>query len=240
MERLDKVLANARIGSRKEVKQLIKEGRITVDDVLAKDPGQKLDPAVSRVRLDGQRLDLDKYIYLVMHKPKGVISATEDLYEQTVIDLLPEIYQRFEPFPVGRLDKDTTGLLLLTNDGDFNHRMISPRWEVEKEYLAILEAPVGQAEVTAFAEGIRLEDDSLCKPARLLPEEEGARVILTEGKFHQVKRMFEAVGNKVLDLKRLRMGNLYLPEDVKEGQVRALKDQEKDALFGLVAQKEAD
>jgi 16S rRNA pseudouridine516 synthase len=166
-----------------------------------------------------------------MNKPDGVISATYDNRDETVVDLLEVEHQVFEPFPVGRLDKDTVGLLLLTNDGELNHRLISPKWKVDKVYFAKIDKEVTEADIKAFQKGITLDDGYVCKEAKLeiqSASEEGSEVLVTiqEGKFHQVKRMFEAVGKKVVYLKRIEFGTLKLDEDLEEGEYRELTEKE--------------
>lgn len=238
MERLDKILANAKIGSRKEVRELIKKKRIALDGQILTDPCEKFDPDSVALTLDGEPLRLSKFIYVLLNKPAGYLSATEDQRDPVVVDLLDESYRPFNPFPVGRLDKDTTGLLLLTNDGELNHRLISPRWHVDKEYRAQLDHAVGPEQVAAFAQGVTLEDGTKTLPARLFPEEgTSARVILQEGKFHQVKRMFEAVDNKVLALERIAFANLRIEDAPPQGQCRELTSLELKGLKDLVLEK---
>ncbi len=228
--RLDKLLGNNGFGTRKEVKQLIRKGTVKVNGTVEKDPGAHIDPAADAVTLLGEPVIHQEFIYLMMNKPQGVISATEDSRERTVIDLLTEEEQRFDPFPVGRLDKDTEGLLVLTNDGKLAHELLSPKKDVPKTYYAVIDQEVNEADVSAFAEGVTLEDGFETKPGilRILAAGERSEIELTitEGKFHQVKRMFEAVGKNVVFLKRLSMGTLQLDVGLAPGEFRELTEDE--------------
>lgn len=238
MERLDKVLSNLGYGTRKEIKQVAKKGLIKVNGEIVKDNGMQVDPEVDRISINGEEIFYRKYIYLMMNKPDGVISATFDNRDETVIDLLEIEHQVFNPFPIGRLDKDTVGLLLLTNDGELNHRLISPKWKVDKIYYAKIDKLVTDNDIKKFKSGITLDDGYTCKEAKLeiiKASEEGSEVMLTiqEGKFHQVKRMFEAVDKKVTYLKRVEFGTLKLDEDLEEGEYRELTDEEVATLKGF-------
>lgn len=231
MERLDKIISNLGYGSRKDVKSFVKKGLIEVDGVVVKDNGISVDPEKSIIKVNGEEVLYRKFVYLMMNKPDGVISATHDSKDETVIDLLELDHQVFEPFPIGRLDKDTVGLLLLTNDGDLNHRLISPKWHVDKVYYAKIDKKVDEKDITAFKNGITLDDGYKCMEAKLEilnSSDEGSEIRLTiqEGKFHQVKRMFEAVGKKVTYLKREEFGGLLLDPDLQEGEYRELTDEE--------------
>lgn len=231
MERLDKIISNLGYGSRKDVKSFVKKGLIEVDGVVVKDNGISVDPEKSIIKVNGEEILYRKFIYLMMNKPDGVISATHDNKDETVIDLLELDHQVFEPFPIGRLDKDTVGLLLLTNDGELNHRLISPKWHVDKVYYAKIDKKVDEKDITAFKNGITLDDGYKCLEAKLEilnSSDEGSEIKLTiqEGKFHQVKRMFEAVGKKVIYLKREEFGGLLLDQDLQEGEYRELTDEE--------------
>lgn len=235
MERLDKILANLGFGSRKEVKSLVKNGRVEVDGEIVKDSSISIDPEKSIVKVNGEELLYRKYIYLMMNKPDGVISATFDNRDETVIDLLDIDYQVFKPFPVGRLDKDTVGLLLITNDGELNHKLISPKWHVDKVYYAEIDKEVNEGDIEAFKKGIVLDDEYKCLPAKLEiveANEDGSKVYITiqEGKFHQVKRMFQARGKEVVYLKRVKFGNLSLDTELMEGEYRELTDEELETL----------
>ena len=231
MERLDKILANLGYGTRKELKKIVRNGIVEVNGVVAKDSGMQVDPEKDKIVVNGEEIYYRKFIYLMMNKPDGVISATYDNRDETVIDLLEVEHQVFEPFPVGRLDKDTVGLLLLTNDGELNHRLIAPKWKVDKVYFAKIDKKVTESDIKAFQKGITLDDGYVCKEAKLeiqSASEEGSEVLVTiqEGKFHQVKRMFEAVGKKVVYLKRVEFGTLKLDEDLEEGEYRELTEEE--------------
>ncbi|RAK21187.1 16S rRNA pseudouridine516 synthase [Anoxybacillus vitaminiphilus] len=228
--RIDKLLANMGYGTRKEVKKLLKSGVVKVDDVIVKDPKMQVNPDEQVVTVWGEEVQYKEFIYLMMNKPPGVISATEDVVQETVIDLLEEEDKIFAPFPVGRLDKDTEGLLLLTTDGQLAHQLLSPKKHVPKTYFAVIDGEVTEADVAAFRQGIVLDDGYKTKPAELVILKSGIRsdveVTITEGKFHQVKRMFQAVGKRVVYLKRIQMGPLSLDESLALGEYRELTDEE--------------
>lgn len=232
--RIDKLLANLGYGSRKEVKGLLKSGAVKINDVVVKDAKQHVDPNMETVTLNGEVLEYKEFIYLMMNKPQGVLSATEDHRDETVIDLLELDDQVYEPFPVGRLDKDTEGLLLITNDGQLAHRLLSPKKHVPKTYFAVIDQEVTEADIIAFKKGVTLDDGYVTKPGELKILKSGIRsdieLTITEGKFHQVKRMFEAVGKKVIFLKRLTMGSLALDESLELGEYRELTDEEIELL----------
>ncbi|CUU45503.1 pseudouridine synthase [Clostridium beijerinckii] len=235
MERLDKIISNLGYGSRKDVKSFAKKGIIEVDGLVVKDSAMLVDPEKSVIKINGEEVLYRKYIYLMMNKPDGVISATHDNRDETVIDLLNLEHQVFDPFPIGRLDKDTVGLLLLTNDGELNHRLISPKWHVDKVYYAKIDKSVDEKDIKAFKDGITLDDGYKCLEANLeilSSSNDGSEIRLTiqEGKFHQVKRMFEAVGKKVTYLKREEFGGLLLDPDLEEGEYRELTDEELSLL----------
>jgi 16S rRNA pseudouridine516 synthase len=234
-ERLDKVLANMGWGTRKEVKQLVKQGLVTVNGNAVADPGQHVIPEQDDIAVDGQPLAYRRWIYIMLNKPSGVISATEDNRHRTVVDLLPLEWAN-RVHPVGRLDIDTEGLLLLTNDGQLSHNLLSPKKKVEKEYYARIAGIVQPEHVRRFAEGITLDDGYVTLPAKLEILSAAAvsevNVTITEGKFHQVKRMFAALGLKVVYLKRIRMGPLVLDETLVPGAYRELTDAELAALKG--------
>jgi 16S rRNA pseudouridine516 synthase len=233
--RLDKLLANMGYGSRKEVKVLLKQKAVTVDGVTVKDSAMHVDPEKQNVSVFGERVEYIEFIYIMMNKPPGVISATEDKYDQTVLDLLDPYVQHFEPFPVGRLDKDTEGLLLITNDGTLAHNLLSPKKHVPKWYYAKIEGEVTQSDIDAFAQGVTLDDGYHTKPGELKilvsGEQSEIELMIQEGKFHQVKRMFEAVGKKVTYLKRISMGPLQLDEKLELGDYRELTEQELQSLM---------
>ena len=229
MMRLDKFLSACGLGSRTDVKKLIKSGKITVEGCTSPKPETQIDENLQTVFFQGKPLLYRKYIYLLMNKPSGYVSATWDKKLPTVVDLLPEEYTHFEPFPVGRLDIDTTGLLLLTNDGDLAHKLLSPKHHVPKTYVATVEKAVSQEDIKTFAKGMDLGDFTAL-PAELKiisnTQPYTAEVTICEGKFHQVKRMFEKVENKVLTLCRTNMKNLCLEPDLEPGQVRELTEDE--------------
>lgn len=228
--RIDKLLANLNYGSRKDVKKIIKEGAVFINNEVIKDPKTHVDPYKDQIFIFGEEIIYREYIYLMMNKPQGVISATEDVKEKTVIDLLSEEHQRFEPFPVGRLDKNTEGLLLLTNDGQLAHRLLSPKKHVPKTYYAKIEGKVTEEDIEAFRKGVILDDGYKTKPGELKILKSGdiseIELTITEGKFHQVKRMFSAVQKKVVYLKRISMGPLQLDPNLKLGEYRELTDDE--------------
>ncbi|MFS0689172.1 pseudouridine synthase [Sporosarcina sp. 179-K 8C2 HS] len=228
--RLDKLLANMGFGSRKEVRQLLKKGAVQVNAESVKDAALHVDPENDEVTILGERVVYKEFIYLMLNKPQGVISATEDDRDRTVIDLLDSEYRHFEPFPVGRLDKDTEGFLLITNDGKLAHELLSPKKEVPKTYYAHIDGRVDETDIERFAEGLTLDDGYFTKPGqlRILHSAETSEIELTitEGKFHQVKRMFEAVGKRVVYLKRLSMGPLELDTTLSLGEYRELTDEE--------------
>ena len=232
--RLDKLLSNMGYGSRKEVKQLLKQKAVTVDGIHVKDAAMHVDPDKQDVSVYDERVVYTEFVYFMMNKPPGVISATEDAREATVIDLLEPLHQHFEPFPVGRLDKDTEGLLLLTNDGTLAHNLLSPKKHVPKVYYAEIEGVVTEADGEAFARGVELDDGYVTKPGKLVilksAEQSEIELTIQEGKFHQVKRMFEAVGKRVTYLKRLSMGSLKLDESLDLGEYRELTSEELVAL----------
>lgn len=229
--RLDKILGNAGIGTRKEVKELIKRGLVSVNGTLVSRSDLQIHPEQDQVCINGEALEYKKYIYLMMHKPAGVITATEDRRERTVFDILPEFYRHFDLSPVGRLDKDTEGLLILTNDGIGIHELLSPKKHVDKTYYVELEQPVKESDFSAVAAGISI-GDHITKPA-YMERIASDQVYLTiqEGKFHQVKRMFQALDNHVCYLKRVRMGQLELDPALDPGEVRALEEREIALLY---------
>ncbi|MDQ0176898.1 pseudouridine synthase [Bacillus chungangensis] len=232
--RIDKLLANLGYGSRKDVKKILKTGKVSVNGGIVKDPKFHINPDIDTVVLNGEELHYRPFIYLMMNKPQGVISATEDLRDQTVIDLLAIEDTVLKPFPVGRLDKDTEGLLLLTNDGLLSHQLLSPKKHVPKTYYAVVKGEVTAQDILTFKNGVTLDDGYQTKPAILNILKSGLRseieLTITEGKFHQVKRMFAAVGKKVVYLKRVSMGPLYLDDDLALGEYRELTEAEVTLL----------
>lgn len=232
MERLDKVLSSTGHWSRREVKDMVRQGRIRVNGVKAGKPEDKCDPATAVIEVDGAVVDCAPFVYLMLHKPDGLLSATEDKRQKTVIDLLPEHLQRRGLFPVGRLDKDTEGLLVLTDDGDLAHRLLSPKKHVDKVYYAKVDGVLCREDVEELARGMTLGDGLECLPAGLEILGQGSECLVTlrEGKYHQVKRMLAARGKPVVYLKRLSMGGLVLDEGLEKGQWRPLTPSELVAL----------
>ena len=230
MERLDKFLCDSGVGTRSQVKLLLKSGRIAVNGKPEKDPGRKIDPAGDEICFDGQRLGGAGRVVLMLHKPAGCITATEDKEQKTVMELLPPQYKHMDLKPVGRLDKETEGLLLFTNDGDLLHRLISPKKEVPKVYYARHEGEAGPEDVQAFAAGLTLRDGTLCLPAKLEPLGPGeSRITVCEGKYHQVRRMMASRGMTVTYLRREEEAGLTLA-GLPLGSSRELTEAEMKAL----------
>ena len=231
MERLDKIISETGKKSRREVREMVRQGRVLVDGKPAPAADMKVDPQTAVILLDGEPLGYEKFTYVMLHKPAGVLTATEDRRQETVLDLLPPELRRRALSPVGRLDKDTEGLLLLTNDGQLAHRLLSPKSHVDKVYYARVDGALEPGDIAAFAAGMTLGDGLECLPAGLeilSPTE--ALVTLREGKFHQVKRMLAARGKPVLYLKRLSMGRLRLDPALAPGAWRMLTEEERSAL----------
>ena len=228
--RLDKLLANMGFGSRKDVKALLKQKRVTVNGEIETRHNRHVEPNEDQIFVDDQEVVYRPYIYLMMNKPQGYVSATEDMKDKTVIDLLTDEYRHFQPFPVGRLDKDTEGLLLITNDGKLAHALTSPNRAVEKTYYAIIDGRVTEEDQIAFSPVVTLDDGYVTKPGKLTILERGhlskIELVITEGKYHQVKRMFQAVGKKVVYLQRIRMGEITLDPDLSLGDFRELNEEE--------------
>ncbi len=231
MMRLDKYLAEMGVGTRQEVKKQIRQGKAAVNGTVVKAADTKIDETSDEVTICGRNISYVSYEYYMLNKPAGVVSATEDRRDTTVIDLIKE-KKRKDLFPVGRLDKDTEGLLLITNDGDLAHRLLAPKKHVDKVYYAKIDGMVTEEDVNRFAEGIDIgaEEEEMTRPAKLdimkSAEESEIRLTIHEGKFHQVKRMFLAVGKEVTYLKRERMGTLCLDENLKPGEYRLLTEEE--------------
>ena len=228
--RLDKFISTTTTLSRAEAKKIIKKG-ILINDILIKSPDYKVDEFNDQVIVNGNRLVYQKYVYIMMNKPKNTVSATEDAIERTVVDILRDEDRIYKVFPVGRLDKDTEGIMLLTNDGELAHKLISPKKDVEKKYYVEVSGELKNEHLKIIKEGVILEDGYRCKPARLeiLDSSEGnskANIFITEGKFHQVKRMMKSLGTTVTYLKRLSIGSLKLDENLKLGEYRYLTDDE--------------
>ena len=231
MMRLDKYLAEMGVGTRQEVKKQIRQGKAAVNGTVVKAADTKIDETSDEVTISGRNISYVSYEYYMLNKPAGLVSATEDRRDTTVIDLIKE-KKRKDLFPVGRLDKDTEGLLLITNDGDLAHRLLAPKKHVDKVYYAKIDGMVTEEDVKRFAEGIDIgaEEEEMTRPAKLdimkSAEESEIRLTIHEGKFHQVKRMFLAVGKEVTYLKRERMGTLCLDENLKPGEYRLLTEEE--------------
>ena len=236
--RLDKFLANSGIGTRKEVKIILKKGKIKVNEKIVKDAKMQVDEIKDDVKIEGEKITYKPFVYIMMNKPSGVISATEDGKHKTVIDLLCEKYKNYKVFPVGRLDIDTEGLLLLTNDGVLAHNLLSPKKYVDKKYYVELKEPLTIEKKKILENGIKLEENFVTKKAKIeiIDKDEDIEVnsvfiTISEGKFHQVKRMFKFVENEVLYLKRVKMGKLLLPEDLKLGEYRELSEEEMNLIL---------
>ena len=239
--RLDKFLVACAVGSRTEVKNFLKSGRVTVNGKKEKSAKLQINEDTDEICFDGEKLDYEEFVYYMMNKPQGVISATEDPKHKTVLDLLDDYARAKEVFPVGRLDIDTHGLLLLTNDGKLAHALLSPKRHVDKTYLAQVKGIMIDADVETFAQGIPLKDFT-CQPAKLElvsvdteKEESLVRVTIAEGKFHQVKRMVAYCGKEVVDLQRVTMGTLTLDEELKRGEWRRLSKEELEGLLESVS-----
>ena len=239
--RLDKFLVACAVGSRTEVKNLLKAGRVTVNGKKEKSAKLQINEERDEIRFDGQVLEYEEFVYYMMNKPQGVISATEDSKHRTVLELLDDYARAKEVFPVGRLDIDTHGLLLLTNDGQLAHALLSPKRHVDKTYLAHVEGIMTQEDVETFVKGIPLKDFT-CQPAKLeivsvdsVKNQSLVRVTIAEGKFHQVKRMVAFCGKEVVDLQRLTMGTLILDEKLKRGEWRRLTKEELENLLASIA-----
>lgn len=228
--RLDKLISHEGYGSRKEVKQLLKTGAVTINGIVEKQPKTQVNPEADEIIIAGEKVVYEAFVYYMLNKPQDVVSATEDSRDETVIDLLMPEHQIKSPFPVGRLDKDTEGLLLLTNDGKLAHRLLSPKKNVGKTYYAKIDGKVTTDDIERFKEGVTLDDGYHTKPSDLSilvsDDESEIELVITEGKFHQVKRMFEAVDKNVTYLKRLKMGTLSLDGDLGLGEYRPLTDEE--------------
>ena len=232
MERLDKIISTGGGVSRSDARKLILKGKVSVNGKTVRDIAFKVDPKADEISLFGEPITYKKHLYLIMNKPKGVLTATEDKNKQTVIDLIPDELRRRDLFPVGRLDKDTTGLLIITNDGDFAHQLLSPNKKVPKKYLVTLDGEVGEELIAKFKEGLTLADGTKLSSATLqiLSDLHTALVTITEGKYHQIKRMFGLFDLGVNELKRVSFAGLTLPEDLLEGEVRELTVNEHECI----------
>lgn len=234
MERIDKLLAAGGRYSRREIKKLARDGQIAVNGTVVTDSAVKIDELKDTVTLNGEVFKLKKHIYIMLNKPQGVVSASESGNEKTVIDLVPESLYRKGLFPAGRLDKDTTGFVLITDDGDFAHRILSPKNHIYKTYSARLEHRLGEAEIKMLENGITLGDGTVLKEAKIEIAEDTdtplVRIMICEGKYHQVKRMFAAAGNKVVSLHREAMGGLILDSSLAAGECREITADELKML----------
>lgn len=230
MDRIDKIIASQGLYSRSDVKYLVSRKRVAIDGEVVRSSSQKADPEKNVITIDGKPLTVKKQIYLMLHKPKGYVSATEDKEHQTVLALVPPEWKGRDLFPAGRLDKDTTGLMIITDDGVLAHNILSPRKHVQKVYGVELDIPVTEEMQKGFAAGVEL-NDGVCKEAKLvITGEKTAEVTLKEGRYHQIKRMFGCYGAKVMELHRIAMGDLYLPDDLAEGECRELTEEELKKL----------
>ena len=238
---MDKLLASTGRGRRKGVGELVRHGRVTVDGQTARRADEKYAPE-QQLCVDGEPVLLQKFVYIMMNKPAGLLSSTEDKRQPTVLDLLDKPLRRRGLFPVGRLDKDTTGLLLLTDDGELAHRLLSPKSHVDKVYRARVEGRVDERDAEAFRSGMKLDDGLECLPAELEPIGDGSLCLVTlrEGKFHQVKRMLAFCGKPVQQLERLSMGPLQLDKTLAPGQWRPLTGEEERVLRAAVATEKQD
>ena len=232
MERADKILSGTGRWSRKECGELIRAGRVTADGNLVLRREDKY-PSGTLFRVDGEAVSTETFTYLMLHKPAGVVSATDDPREATVLSLLPQHLRRVGLFPAGRLDKDTVGFVLITDDGEFAHEILSPKKHVEKRYFAVLEKPVSEREAELFASGMKIDGGDVCLPAELEITDDPCRVFITlrEGMYHQIKRMAEASDNKILYLKRVSIGELELDENLAEGQCREILHKEIEKIY---------
>lgn len=226
LQRLDKLIASQGRFSRREVQELIKSGAVKVNGITVRDRGAKSDDEKDIICVNGEQLDFQRFVYIMLNKPKGVVSATNDKNEKTVIDLVPKKFKGRNLFPAGRLDITTTGFVLVTDDGDFAHRILSPKNHIEKTYEARLAESVTEGQLEAVRNGIELKDGTKCLPAKVTVLADGEKPLveikICEGKYHQIKRMFAAAGNGVIELKRTQMGGLTLDPNLKEGECRLL------------------
>lgn len=229
-QRLDKLISSQGAYTRKQAQQLIRDGMVKVDGTIVRDRGFHIDPDVNKVMVGGKDFGVEQFVYIMLNKPTGVVSATNDKSQKTVIDLVPDEFRKRNLFPAGRLDMTTTGFVLITDDGDFAHRILSPKNHIEKTYEARLAEKVTDEQLRTVADGIVLKDGTECLPAKLRILEEGdnplVEIKICEGKYHQIKRMFAAAGNGVIELKRVKMGELPLDETLPEGQCRKLSADE--------------
>lgn len=231
LNRIDKIISENLCISRKDAKNLISTSRVKVDGIICKKSDEKVYDS-STIEVDNKKINCMKNIYIMLNKPKGIVSASEDSRNKTVVDILPEEYKRKNIFPAGRLDKDTVGFVLITDDGDFAHRILSPKNHIEKTYVAEIEKNLSDEDIEKFENGITLGDGTVCLSAKVrMLEENLAEIKIVEGRYHQVKRMFASLGNKVVSLKRTSMGKLKLDENLAEGECRLLNKEELDLII---------
>lgn len=233
LQRIDKILSSQNIASRSEIKDMIRKGKITVDGVTVKSPQEKFDPDKVTINCGGNEINYKKHLYIMMNKPAGVLSASRDGRNETVIDLLPQELRRRGLFPAGRLDKDTVGFILITDDGELAHKMLSPSSHVYKLYEAECDRELNDDDVKLFAEGITLGDEKYMPAVMKITKKNTALVEICEGRFHQIKKMFHAVGAEVIHLKRLKIGGVMLDKTLAEGKFRELDNNEISALLSL-------
>ena len=230
MERIDKIIATQTNYSRKEVKKLVLQKRVMVNGEIISKSDIKVDENNDKIEIDGNKINVKKYIYLILNKPKGYISATEDPKMPTILDLVPEQFLHRNLFPAGRLDKDTTGLMLITDDGEFAHNILAPKKHIKKVYKVEIDIPINEIMIKEFENGVTL-NDGICKTAGLEKLDTYiGKVTLTEGRYHQIKRMFGCFGAKVVNLERIAMGNFQLPNDLKQGECRELTEKEIEEI----------
>ena len=230
MKRLDRILSEQTLYSRKEIKKIVSKGLVSVNGTLVKNPEEKFDENNVIIVVDGNKLDIKEHIYLLLNKPEGYVSATRDNKDKTVLDLVPEKYKVKELFPAGRLDKDTTGLMLITDDGEFAHNILAPNKHVKKSYEVEIDIPMTDDMANGFSKGVKLNDGE-CKSAILeITGKSSGIVTISEGRYHQIKRMFGCFGAKVTKLNRISIGNLILPKDLKQGYIREATSEELDRI----------
>lgn len=234
MDRIDKILVSQGIGSRREVQKRIKSGEVTVNGEIIRKPEFKANAENDKIAVLGKVLNYSEHIYIMMNKPAGVVSASQDNHDKTVIDILPDEYKRKGLFPAGRLDKDTEGLLIITDDGDFAHRMLSPKKHVDKQYIAQLDGEITEKTIQNFKQGIIFADGTKCLPAKLEiynNDKKTGLITICEGKFHQVKKMFISCGLNVVHLQRISIGGLYLDGNLPIGGCKLLTNLDKKLIF---------
>lgn len=235
MKRLDNILVNSGYGSRREVQKIIKQKRVKVNEEIINKPATHVDILKDEICVDGERVEYKEFVYLMLNKPEGFVSATYDKFERTVLELIDDEDKILDPYPIGRLDKDTVGLLLISNDGTMCHRVLSPKRHVDKKYFARVKGCLNSSHIEIFNKGVEIDGGYVCKPCDLKilnssVEVSECEIILTEGKFHQIKRMFEAIGSEVLYLKRTKFSEIELDENLREGEYRHLTEEEINIL----------